>query len=205
MKVGTAETCAAGCFGGLAIKEIRAPALTVLIRHTKRVDGFRGRGCFGIRLSYSKVPTMGPGVFSPSRTRRLEDEYRKDRTVIATMGRARGGMGTPGLCSLAALRERTGHVCKVATGRALSATRDLCRGGLVACPEASDRCLARSVRRATEGIIHRVCRGCRLANPFSRPRRPSIGGIVGGDGIASRRTVVPAVRLTSYRLSRLGS
>lgn len=120
------------------------------------------------------------------------------------MADGRGGSFTPNLCSLAALRERTGQGCKCSTGRALGVVRHLCRGrGMLACPEASSECVKGSVIPAVGRQLETY-----TAKPCEGPTNTLVGrpihtgkDFISSGGIDSRRTVVPARRF--IRLSRV--
>lgn len=71
----------------------------------------------------------------------------------------------------------------------------------MACPEASDQCLASSVRRGALLIIKT------MGDVFPRVSvgnsRPRVGQLLGDGGMSSRRTVVPALRVTGASLGTL--
>lgn len=169
--------------------------------HSCTVDDFGGRGCRIIQLSINNITTLSRERSSRTTTQRVGTTYRGSRTIYASLGGRGGATTPPGLFSLATLRQRTGHLCKFATGRALSCTRTLCRGQLLACPHASDGCVASSVRNDAGRLVANLY----TTLPFVRNigLRTSLTEVYSGDGMASRRTVLPATRFIGANFSSL--
>lgn len=156
-----------------------------------------------LRLA-DKYATSDHHVSRGSATRGLLTRY-QGRVVSAVRGIAhgRGSRGPPLLCSLAALRHSTGHLLNCDTRRALGCIRDLCRGGLAACPHASDYCVASSSRRVLTKLTSRLRRFLNVTTSATSSTIPQAQYAIGQSGIASRRTVLPAQDVLRTSLSTL--
>lgn len=150
----------------------------------------------------ARFATADNGFADGRRNRGTFDAVTNGPFAIASMDGGGKGRTPPRLCSLASLRISYGGGFTCSTSVALGLVRDLCRGGCAACPHMSARFLASSVCPGYPRVLGNIDRtgvtdrrGClplvrRLTT--ANGGLPGDGGMFSGDGIASRRTVVPA-------------
>lgn len=187
---------------GRSLKQIRAPALTLIYHHCLRGESFVPIGFCRLQ---AKIYGSKRGILfahplqcrEGRSTRGTQTKLRnRDHYAILTIRGGRGVRRPPLPRSLANLRRRTGAHLNVTTKRALTIIRELCREKCISCPEAKYHRVPRSVFRRTPALITSLGKRPQFKERTRELLRGKLGPrtISKGD-MARRRTLLVAKRI----------